>query len=116
MAGYKEPGFQERVASATQARQSALAKLKSKPQLDEAEIARLKAEHDAREAAKLEKRNAIKAAREAERAAEREAKRLREEAAALAAAPPPKAPEMTAEEKKAIRDAKYAARKARKGR
>jgi uncharacterized membrane protein len=116
MAGYKEPGFQERVANASQARQTALAKLKSKPQLDEAEIARLKAEHDASEAAKLEKRQAIKAAREAEREAEREAKRLRDEAAALAAAPPPKAPEMSAEEKKAIRDAKYAARKARKGR
>ena len=53
MAGYKEPGFQERVAVAAQARQTALAKLKSKPQLDEAEVARLKAEHDAREAAKL---------------------------------------------------------------
>ena len=113
MAGYKEPGFQERVATASQARQTALAKLKSKPQLDEAEIARLKAEHDAREAAKLEKSAAIKAAREAEREAEREARRLREEAAALAAAPPPK---MSAEERKAIRDAKYAARKARKGR
>ena len=116
MAGYKEPGFQERVANASQARQTALAKLKAKPQLDEAEVARLKAEHDAREAAKLEKRAAIKAAREAEREAEREAKRLRDEAAALAAMPPPKAPEMSAEEKKAIRDAKYAARKARKGR
>ncbi len=116
MAGYKEPGFQERVANATQARQNALAKLKSKPQLDEAEVARLKAEHEAREAAKLAKRAEIKAAREAEREAEREAKRLREEEAALAAAPKPKAPEMSAEEKKAIRDAKYAARKARKGR
>lgn len=116
MAGYKEPGFQERVANASQARQSALAKLKSKPQLNEVEIARLKAEHDAREAAKLEKSAALKAAREAEREAEREAKRLRDEAAALAAMPPPKAPELSAEEKKAIRDAKYAARKARKGR
>ena len=113
MAGYKEPGFQERVANAAQARETALAKLKSKPQPDEAEIARLKTEHDAREAAKLAKREAIKAAREAERAAEREAKRLREEAAAAAAAPPPK---MSEEERKAIRDAKYAARKARKGR
>ena len=116
MAGYKEPGFQERVATAAQARQTALAKLKSKPPLDEAEVARLKAEHDAREAEKLAKRAAIKAAREAEREAEREAKRLREEAAAAAAAPPPKAPEMTEEERKAIRDARYAARKARKGR
>ncbi len=113
MAGYKEPGFQERVAIATQARESALAKLKSKPQLDETEIARLKAEHEASVAAKLEKSAAIKAAREAEREAEREAKRIREEEAALAAAPPPK---MSDEERKAIRDAKYAARKARKGR
>ncbi|MDP9055935.1 MAG: DUF6481 family protein [Pseudomonadota bacterium] len=113
MAGYKEPGFQERVAIAAQARETALAKLKAKPQIDEAEIARLKAEHDAREAAKLEKSAAIKAAREADREAEREARRLREEAAALAAAP---APKMSAEERKAIRDAKYAARKARKGR
>jgi hypothetical protein len=116
MAGYKEPGFQERVLNAAQARETALAKLKAKPQLDAEDVARLKAEHDAREAAKLEKRAAIKVAREAEREAEREAKRLREEAAAAAAAPPPKEPEMSEDERKAIRDARYAARKARKGR
>ena len=53
MAGYKEPGFQERVATAGQAREAALTKLKSRPQVDEAEVARRKAEHDARYAEKL---------------------------------------------------------------
>ena len=36
MAGYKEPGFQDRVAAAAQARQKALAKLQAKPAPDPA--------------------------------------------------------------------------------
>ena len=36
MKGYKEPGFQERVAAANNAREKALAKLKAKPPVDEA--------------------------------------------------------------------------------
>jgi len=116
MAGYKEPGFQDRVAAATKARERALAKLKAKPAPDPAVLAE--------RAAKAAEREAALAQRAAERA---EAKRLAEEAKAaeLAAEEAAKAaaeaeriaaivPEMTDEERKILRDQRYAARKARK--
>jgi hypothetical protein len=113
MAGYKEPGFQDRRQAADEARAKALAKLKSKPPVDPAVIAERIAKAEQREAAQLAKREAAKAAKaEAEAQAAAEAARLEEEA--RAAAPPPPPPELTAEEKKALRDAKYAARKARR--
>jgi hypothetical protein len=109
MAGYKEPGFQDRVAAAAKARETALAKLKAKPPVDPAVMAE--------RAAKALEREAALAQRAAERA---EAKRLAEEekAAAAAAAAEEAArnvvPELTEAERKQARDAKYAARKARK--
>lgn len=109
MAGYKEPSFQDRVALAQSAREKALEKLRNKPQVDEAERARRAAaqqtklaEAAARRAAVLEAREAEKAAAEAEKAAR---------AAEIEAAKPPV---LTDEERKALRDAKYAARKKRK--
>ncbi|MEO7247247.1 MAG: DUF6481 family protein [Novosphingobium sp.] len=121
MAGYKEPGFQDRVALAAKARDAALAKLKAKAPIDPAVVAERIAKAQEREAAQLaraaqkleEKRLAAEAkaaAIEAEKEAAAEAARLAE--------PPAKAkkPKQTDEEKKAERDAKYLARKARKGR
>jgi len=113
MAGYKEPGFQDRVKAAEEARAKALAKLKAKPPVDPAVLAERAAKAAEREAAQVAKREAAKAAKaEAEAAAAAEAARLEEEA--RKAAPPPPPPPLTEAEKKAIRDAKYAARKARR--
>lgn len=97
---FKDPSFQDRINSAAQARDKALAKLRAKPPLDETVVAERKARQEQREAREAEKAEARRAAREAEAAAK----------AAKAAVPPPK----TEAELKAARDARYAARKARK--
>ena len=109
MAGYKEPGFQDRVATAQRAREAALEKLRSKKPLDEAEVARRIAAQQAKEVAAAEKRERVAREREEAKVAKAEATRLAEEAAAAA-----KPTELTDEEKKAARDARYAARKNRK--
>jgi hypothetical protein len=105
MAGYKEPAFQDRVAAAAKARETALARLKAKPPIDPAVVAERIEKERAREAAVAE-RAAQRAAERAERAAEAE---LAKAKALAAIVPPP-----TEAERKAARDAKYAARKARK--
>ncbi|MEG8223185.1 DUF6481 family protein [Sphingomonas sp. HH69] len=107
MRGYREPGFQDRVAAAEDAKTKALEKLKAKPPVDEAEQAEKLANRLAKEAAARERREAKLREREEAEAA-RKAER---EAAAEAALPPPA---MTEAERKAARDARYAARKARK--
>ena len=99
MAAYKEPSFAERAALSQQAREKALKKLSAKPQMDEAELARRKAAQAEREAAAAEKSAARKAAI------------AQAKADKIAAANKPKPTEA---ELKAARDAKYAARKARK--
>ena len=96
MASYKDPTFEERTALARQAREQALAKLAARAPLDPAVVAERKAAQEAREQAAAEKSAAKKAAAEA----------------AAAASVVPVASE---EELKAARDAKYAARKKRKG-
>ncbi|SFF94758.1 hypothetical protein SAMN05518801_10469 [Novosphingobium sp. CF614] len=110
MAGYKEPGFQDRVAAAEQARAKALARLKAKPPVDPAVLAERAAKARAREAAQAEKRAAAKAEREARQAAE--LAKAEERARETELPPPP--PELTEAERKAARDARYAARKARR--
>ena len=68
MAGYKEPGFQDRVAAAAKAREAALARLKAKPPIDpEVVAARIEKERE---------REAALAERAAQRAAERAARKL----------------------------------------
>ncbi len=106
---YKDPGFNDRIASAAKAKQAALDKLKSRPPVDEAAVAAKLAAREAKEAADAEKRAAKLAERERLAAEKAEEKRLAAEAEAAK-----KKPELTEEEKKAIRDAKYAARKKRK--
>jgi DNA gyrase/topoisomerase IV subunit B len=108
MAAFKLPDHNDRMGASALAKQKALEQLKAKPPVDEAVVAARIAAREAREAADAEKRAA-------KRAAEEEAKRLKREkaqAAAVPAAAP--APELTEAERKAIRDAKYAARKNRK--
>lgn len=105
MRGYKEPGFQDRTAAAQDARKKALEQLRTKPPLSEAEQAERLAKSIAKEAAARENREAVLREREA-------AKIARREQAEKAAANKPVA--LTEAERKAARDARYAARKARK--
>jgi len=94
---------------ARKAREKALELLAKKPVMDEAAIAERNAARLAREAAAAEKSAARRAAiaqAKADKAAAREA-----EAAKAAASVKPK---LTPEEQKALRDARYAARKNRK--
>ncbi len=101
MAGYKEPGLEARRAAAATARETALAKLKARTPLDPAAQAERMAAAEAREKMQAEKRELLKAkkAQELAEKAERAAKVT---------------PALTEAERKAVRDAKYAARKARK--
>ena len=107
MPPFKDPSFQDRAASAAQARQRALDKLKARPQIDPAVLEERKAAQALRDADAAKAREEKKAAREREKAERRER--------AAAAAPAPRV-ELSEAEKKAARDARYAARKARKGR
>jgi hypothetical protein len=113
MKSYKDPSFQDRVGQAAAAKKDALDRLRTKPPVDEAAQAERRAARAAKEAALAEKRAAKKAAEEAEKAAQiaaEEAERAAQaerEAAARISMP-------TQAELKAARDARYAARKARK--
>ncbi len=109
MQGYKEPGFQERVTAANRAKDKALEKLRNRPPVDEAELARKIARRQEKEAAAAAKRAEVKQAREAAKLAKIEQARLAAEAAAAA-----KPKVLTEAERKAARDARYAARKKRK--
>lgn len=116
MAAYKTPDFTERNAAAREARQRALEQLRAKPAPDPEIVAARQAAREAREAAAAERRAAKLAAeaeaKEAARAAKEAAEQAELEAAAAKKASRPKPP--TEAEMKAARDARYAARKARK--
>lgn len=100
--------FQDRVGQAAEAKRKALEKLRSKPPVDEA-VAAARQEAAREREARAEEKRAAKAekAKAAEGARAAEAAKVAAEAAA--AAPPP-----TEAERKAARDARYAARKSRK--
>jgi len=106
---FKQPTFQERAALAAKAKQAALDKLRAKPPVDDAVVAQQREARLAREAAAARAAEEKRAARELEKA------KKKEEAAAKATASAP-APKLTEAEQKAIRDARYAARKNRVGR
>lgn len=116
MKSFKDPSFQDRVGRAADAKQKALDQLKAKPPVDPQLLAERAAARQAKEAAQAEKRAAKLAAeqeaRDAKAAVAAEAERLRllEEEQRKAAEVKPK----TEAEKKAERDARYAARKNRK--
>jgi hypothetical protein len=102
---YKDPSFQDRAASAAQAKEKALEQLRAKLPPDPELVARRAEAQARRQAAQAEKSAAKKNAAEAAR--QEKAAAAAAEAAAAASAP-------TAAEKKAARDLRYAARKARK--
>jgi hypothetical protein len=97
--------FQDRVGQAAEAKRKALEKLRSKPPVDEA-VAAARQEAGRQREARAEEKRAAKA--EKAKAAE-EARAADAAKAAAAAVPPP-----TEAERKAARDARYAARKSRK--
>lgn len=122
MAGYKEPSFQDRTAAAAAAKQKALDKLRAKPKVDPAVLAERRAAAEARDEA-LRVERAAKAQALAEAKAEKaalkqaEAERKAQEQAEAEAAAALKKARLTPpspEEMKAARDARYAARKARR--
>jgi hypothetical protein len=114
MSGFKEPSFADRQKAAQEARQNILKKFRAKPGLDDPAVMQRQAEREGQAAdrarAKLA-REAAKAERQARDAAAAEQaaaqlKREKEEAAAREVA--------LEAERKAARDARYAARKKRK--
>ncbi len=115
MASYKDPSFQDRQASAKKAKQKALDQLKAKPPVDEALMAERREAREDREQAVTQARAAKaehKAAAKAEKAAVEAAQEA--EAAAVAALKAVRLTPPSAADMKAARDARYAARKARK--
>lgn len=115
MPAFKSPSFQDRVAAAAKARQTALDQLKARPPVDEALLAEQRRAREAQEQALAEKRSAkaLAIAEAKKQKAEAKAAELAaiEAAAALKLARPKPA---TPAEMKAARDARFAARKARK--
>ena len=115
MASFKAPSFQDRIALATKAKQKALDQLKAKPTMDPNVLAKRRQEAEARDQALADQRalrDQEKAAAKAEKASIKAAAHAEAEAAAAlkAARLKPSIPE----EMKAARDARYAARKARR--
>lgn len=94
MPSFKDPSFQDRVGQSSDAKEKALEQLRQRPPRDPKIVAERKAAGQRREAAKAQKVAAKNAAA----------------AAARAAAPPP----LSEADRKAARDARYAARKNRK--
>jgi Family of unknown function (DUF6481) len=109
MPPFRQPTFQERAALATKAKGDALEKLRAKPPVDEAVVAERREAERLRDAAQQKARQDHLAARALAKA------RKEERLAEIPASPPPPEPVRTDAELKAIRDAKYAARKMRKG-
>ena len=115
MPSFKDPSFQDRVASAGKAKQRALDQLKAKPSADEARSAELRQAWSEREEALSAEHSAkaeAKAAAKVEKAAAKAAEAAEAEAAATLKAARLKP--ASAADMKAARDARYAARKARK--
>lgn len=132
MPAFKSPGFQERQEAAQRAKGEALTRYKARPKIDESVLAERMAKRLAREVVDAEKRAAILRAKEEAAESKREQERAavaaaetaaiaeaEAEARARADATAQKAAERklwTEDDRKAARDARYAARKMRKTR
>lgn len=101
MTSFKLPSFQDRAGQAAAAKDKALEQLRLRPEPDEETVAHRKAVGERNEAAQAEKAAAKKAAAGT-------AAQLKAKAKAKAAEPVP-----TEADRKAARDARYAARQAR---
>lgn len=105
MRSFKDPSFQDRIGSAAEAKKKALDNLRSKPPRDEKRIAERQAASLKRDSAAAAKRTARESADQA--ATDAKAAEQAAQEAAASALP-------TEAERKAARDARYAARKSRK--
>jgi hypothetical protein len=135
MPEFQNPGFQERQQAAARARSAALAKYKARPPVEASVLAERAARHAAREKAEVEKRAAAVRAKEAAARAKEETAEAKREQARQAAAVAEAAVKAereaevqarveakakkreerllwTEDDRKAARDARYAARKA----
>lgn len=110
MKAYRGPSYQDRVERAAEAKQKALDRLKARPAVSEATLAARREAALARAAAQAEKR----AARQAERDEAAAHKAARADEAAVRAEENEGGRIPSDEERKAMRDARYAARKSRK--
>ncbi|MFL6732951.1 MAG: DUF6481 family protein [Sphingomicrobium sp.] len=104
VSSFKTPSFQDRIGSAAQAKKKALEQLRSRPPIDQ----KVAAERQARKLERETRDRERAAAKKAEQQALNDRKSAEAAAKATAAAP------RTEAELKAARDARYAARKARK--
>ena len=115
MASFKNPSFQDRVASAGRAKQKALDQLKAKPSVDANIMAERRHAREALEKTLSDERTVkteADAKARANKASDKAAKAAEaEEAAALKAA---RLKPASAADMKAARDARYAARQSRK--
>jgi hypothetical protein len=116
MQGYKEPSFQDRMTIAQTAKSKALAQLHNRAPVDPAECARRIANQAAKDEAQRIKRVAAQEAKRVAQTAKEDGQRAKREEDRLAAeralAARPRA--LDEAELKSARDARYAARKARK--
>jgi hypothetical protein len=115
VAAFKDPSFQDRVASAAKAKQKALDKLKAKPKADPAVMAARREAWEVQDNARSGERAAKAEAAAAAKAEKASAKAA--QAAEAKAAAELKAARLTpasAAEMKSARDARYAARQARR--
>jgi hypothetical protein len=115
VASFKNPSFQDRQASAQKAKQKAIDQLKARPPVDEGEMAKRRQAWEVQQQALSDERVAKAQANAAAKVEEASVKAAiqaeAEKAAALKAA---RLKPASAEDMKAARDARYAARKARK--
>lgn len=115
MASFKNPSFQDRVATAEMAKQKALDRLKAKPSVDATIMAERRRAWEAQEealAANRAAKNEANAVAQADKASQKAARKAEaEEAAELKAA---RLRPASAADMKAARDARYAARQSRK--
>ena len=110
MTAYKDKDFGERLSTAAAARKATLEKFRAKPGPDDPAVAERRAARQALVVA----REARLAEREAARKAEKAREAAREEEAARQAAEQTDRDVALEAERKAARDARYAARKARR--
>ncbi len=115
MTSFKDPSFQDRVASAEKAKQKALNQLRARPPIDETLLAQRRQAREVRDQIVYEERKAkadASAIAKAEKALLKKAQT--DEAEAAAALKAARLKPASAAEMKAARDARYAARKMRK--
>jgi hypothetical protein len=115
VASYKNPSFQDRVAAARNAKQKAIDQLKAKPPVDEAVLKQRREAWESKEDALMRDRTAKAEAAEAAKVEKALAKATQiAEAEAAAALKTERLKPASAAEMKAARDARYAARQARR--